>query len=369
VTASRTLASPQTHFHRAPTSDATEPPEARGVPRDAVKLLVARSDGGTARLRGRVSHARFADLGDYLRPGDLLVVNDSATMPAAVDGDRAGRPIAIHFSTARADRIWVVELRPAGNASGYLTDIRPGERIDMPGGGALVVEASYPQPGTTGGRLWTARVVVEGPDGSVVSYLARHGRPIRYSYVPRPWPLRYYQTVFARRPGSAEMPSAARPFSTDLVTDLVAAGIAIAPITLHTGVSSADAGEPPVPELFGVPPTTARLVNVTRAAGGRVIAVGTTVTRALESAATAHGEVRQAAGWTDLVLGPGRRCRVVDGLITGWHDAGASHLLLLEAVAGPELVAMAYREAVEHGYFWHEFGDSALLLPGRPAPA
>ncbi len=144
----------------------------------------------------------------------------------------------------------------------------------------------------------------------------------------------------------------------------MADGIAIAPITLHAGVSSAEPGEPPVPELFDVPSATARLVNLTRAAGRRVIAVGTTVTRALESAATsADGVVHRAGGWTDLVLGAGRPCRVVDGLITGWHDAGASHLLLLEAVAGPELVAAAYREAVEHGYLWHEFGDSALLLP------
>lgn len=347
-----TITAPRTRFHRAPGSDAIEPPEAHGIARDAVKLLVARPDG--------VSHARFADLGDHLRPGDLLVVNNSATMPAAVDGRRDGRPVAVHFSTRRAERSWVVELRPAGNAAGHLPDVRPGERIELPGGGALVVEASYPRTGISGARLWTARVVVEG---DVASYLARHGRPIRYSYVPRPWPLRYYQTVFARHAGSAEMPSAARPFSAELVTALVAAGVAIAPITLHAGVSSAEAGEPPSPEPFAVPAATARLVNVTRATGGRVIAVGTTVTRALESAAAADGVVRQADGWTDLVLGPDRPCRVVDGLITGWHDAGASHLLLLEAVAGPELVGRAYREATEHGYLWHEFGDSALLLP------
>jgi S-adenosylmethionine:tRNA ribosyltransferase-isomerase len=344
---------PHTRFHRAADSDATEPPEAHGVARDAIKLLVARPGG--------ISHVRFADLGDYLRPGDLLVVNNSATMPAAVAGQRAGQPIAIHFSAARAEKVWVVELRPAGNASRYLTDIRPGERIDISGGGALVMVSSYPQPGVHGGRLWMARVIVEG---DVVSYLARHGRPIRYSYVPRPWPLSYYQTVFARHPGSAEMPSAARPFSTQLVTALVADGIAIAPITLHAGVSSAEMGELPAAELYAVPPATARLVNLTHTAGGRVIAVGTTATRALESAADADGVVEQAAGWTDLVLGPDRPCQVVDGLITGWHEAGASHLLLLEAVAGPELVAAAYREAVEQRYLWHEFGDSALLLPG-----
>ena len=350
-----TLATPHTRFHRPPDSDATEPPEARGVARDAVKLLVARSGG--------VSHARFADLGDYLRPGDLVVVNTSATLPAAVDGRRGGRAIAVHFSTARAEKLWVVELRPAGDMTGHLPDIRPGERIAMPGGAALVVGSSYPEPGVEGARLWMARVVIEGPEGSVGEYLARHGRPIRYSYVPRQWPLRYYQTVFARQAGSAEMPSAARPFSTELVTAMVAAGIAIAPITLHTGVSSAEAGEPPTPEPFEVPAATARMVNSAHAAGSKVIAVGTTVTRALESAANADGAVRQAAGWTDLVLGPGRPARVVDGLVTGWHDASASHLLLLEAVAGPDLVAMAYREAVERGYLWHEFGDSALLLP------
>jgi S-adenosylmethionine:tRNA ribosyltransferase-isomerase len=351
-----TLACPYTHFHRRPGSDATEPPEARGVARDAVKLLVARP--------GRVSHVHFGDLGDYLRPGDLLVVNNSATMPAAVDGRRAGQPIAVHFSTVHAEKVWVVELRPATNATGHLTDVRPGERIDLAGGAAIVIGSSYPEPGVDGGRLWTARVVVEGAQDSVVSYLARYGRPIRYSHVPRQWPLRYYQTVFAQRVGSAEMPSAARPFSTELVTALVAAGIVIAPITLHAGVSSTEAGEPPSPELFEVSPATARLVNSTHAGGGRVIAVGTTVTRALESAANPDGMVRPVVGWTDLVLDPSHPCRVVDGLITGWHDAGASHLLLLEAVAGPDLVASAYREAVERGYLWHEFGDSALLLPG-----
>ncbi len=355
---------PQTRFRRPAGSDAIEPPEAHGVARDAVKLLIARRDG--------ISHHRFADLGDQLHPGDLLVVNNSATLPAAVDGRRAGQRVAIHFSTrlstVRAEKLWVVELRPAGRATGHLADVRPGERVDMPGAGAIVIGSSYPRAGVEGGRLWTARVVLEGPGDGVASYLARHGRPIRYSYVPRPWPLRYYQTVFARCPGSAEMPSAARPFTPELVTSLVAGGIAIAPITLHAGVASAEAGEPPVPELFHVPAATARMVNLTRTTGSRVIAVGTTVTRALESAADADGVVREAGGWTDLVLGPEHPCRVVNGLITGWHDTGASHLLLLEAVAGTDLVAAAYREAVEHGYLWHEFGDSALLLP-ELAPA
>ena len=350
-----TLAGPHTHFRRSRASDATEPPEARGLSRDGVKLLVAGP--------GFIEHARFADLGRYLSPGDLLVVNNSATLPAAVPGSRDGHSIMVHFSTAIGEYVWVTELRSGINATGHLRDVRPGERIELPNGAVLTVRSSYPAPGTSGSRLWTTRLAVEG---DVSSYLMRYGRPIRYAYVPREWPLRDYQTVFARLPGSAEMPSAARPFSTQLVTSLVASGIAIAPITLHAGVSSAEPGEPPAPERFSVSSTTARMVNMTKSAGGRVVAVGTTVTRALESAASVHGIVRAVDGWTNLVVGPSRPVRVVDGLITGWHDAGASHLLLLEAVAGPELVAAAYAEAVQHGYRWHEFGDSALLLPAIP---
>jgi S-adenosylmethionine:tRNA ribosyltransferase-isomerase len=350
-----TLAVPDTRFDRSPTSDATEPPEARGIERDGVRLLVAGTRG--------VTHAHFADLGDFLDPGDLLVINNSATLAAAVDGRRGHRQdVVVHFSTPLDDGSWVVELRPPGHATGHLSDIAAGERIGLPAGAALVVLDSYPRPGAQGGRLWRARLAIEG---EVSSYLAHHGRPIRYAYVDQQWPLSAYQTVFARNPGSAEMASAARPFSADLVTSLVAAGVTIAPITLHAGVSSAEAGEPPVAERYDVPAATARLVNVTRANGGRVVAVGTTVTRALETAAGPGGSVSPAGGWTDLVLGPDRPVRVVDGLVTGWHDAGASHLLLLEAVAGPELVGAAYDEAVRGGYLWHEFGDSALLLPPR----
>jgi S-adenosylmethionine:tRNA ribosyltransferase-isomerase len=159
------------------------------------------------------------------------------------------------------------------------------------------------------------------------------------------------------------MSSAGRPFTTQVVTDLVTRGVAVAPIVLHTGVSSQEPGEPPQPERFRVPAATARLVNSTRQAGGRVIAVGTTVTRALESAADADGTVRERHGWTDLVLGPDRPARVVTGLVTGWHAPGASHLALLAAVAGGALVERAYAEAVRFCYQWHEFGDSCLLLP------
>jgi S-adenosylmethionine:tRNA ribosyltransferase-isomerase len=318
--------------------------------RDDVRLMVATPSG--------IEHARFAELAGFLQPGDLVVVNTSATLPAAVGGTRAdGRAVTVHFATALDDGGWVVEVRPRRNATGAVDDLRSGEPIDLPDG--VTVFAQVPHPPAQH-RLWRAHVCVEG---GVVAYLARVGHPIRYGYVHGEFALSSYQTVFAREPGSAEMPSAGRPFTADLVTDLVTRGIGIAPILLHTGVSSQDAGEPPQPERFAVSESTARQVNMTRAWGNRVVAVGTTVTRALESAADAGGVVRARSGWTDLVLGPARPARVVAGLITGWHAPGASHLQLLEAVGGSELVEHAYSAALDNGYRWHEFGDSCLLLP------
>jgi S-adenosylmethionine:tRNA ribosyltransferase-isomerase len=194
-------------------------------------------------------------------------------------------------------------------------------------------------------------------------YLRRVGRPISYSYLRGRFPRSDYATVFGWRPGSAEMPSAGRPFSTEVVTDLVRRGVLVAPVLLHAGVSSPEHGEPPQTERFEVPAATARLVNATHGWGGRVVAVGTTATRALESAVDSGGRVRPAEGWTELVLGPDRPARVVTGLVTGWHEPGATHLDLLEAVAGAALVEAAYEQALRERYRWHEFGDSCLLLP------
>jgi len=330
---------------------ANRPPEQRGLARDQVRLLVATPDG--------LAHARFADLPRLLRPGDLLVVNTSATLPAAVAGSygTAGpaRPVTVHFSTPLDDGTWLVELR--GADLGRFRDAEPGQTVALPAGASVTLLARYPERDAD--RLWLATVTA----GDVPGYLAGHGQPVRYSYVPGRWPLADYQTVFSRDPGSAEMPSAGRPLTARLVTDLIAAGVAIAPVTLHTGVGSLEAGEAPLPERFDVPAPTAALVNLTRAAGHRVVAVGTTVTRALESAAGPDGELRPRRGWTSLVLGAGRPARAVTGLVTGWHDPEASHLSLLEAVAGRALVTAAYAEADRHGYLGHEFGDSCLLLP------
>ncbi len=333
--------------------------------RDQVRMLIA--------SRAGIRHHRFLDLPDLLEPGDLLVVNTSATLPAALPSSGGLR---VHLSTplpappGRAaapswpddgHHRWVVELRDgdARHRGG-----RAGQRLSLPGGG----EAELLAPYLGGDRLWAARLTLPAP---LLDYLAEHGEPIRYRHQREPRPLADYQTIFASEPGSAEMPSAGRPFTERVLEALEDRGIAVATVVLHTGVSSLERGERPYPERFRVPAGTARAVN----AASRVIAVGTTVVRALETAAAddaiprssaAPGDrlVRPAEGWTRLVVEPERGVRVVDGILTGWHDPDASHLLMLEAIAGRKLVARSYAAALADGYRRHEFGDVHLLLAG-----
>lgn len=194
-------------------------------------------------------------------------------------------------------------------------------------------------------------------------YLARYGFPIRYSYVKQHWPLSYYQTVYVTEMGSAEMPSAGRAFTPELLTQLVARGVHVAPLILHTGVASLEDYEPPHEEFYRVPLETARVVNMARTAGNRVVAVGTTVVRALETVADEEGAVHPGQGWTGLVITPQRGLRAIDGLLTGLHEPRATHLAILEALAGPGHLQRAYAEAIQRGYLWHEFGDLHLILP------
>lgn len=343
--------------------EAGEPAEARGIGRDGVRLLVSHEQSGEIR------HQVFRDLPQLLEPGDLVVVNNSATLPAALDArvearvDAANRGLVLHVSTRLADGQWVVEPRkpiPGGSTGPFGAEDSParaGLRLNIPGGEVVLVRPYTP-------RLWVAEFRVPG---DMVDYLAEHGRPIRYSYTDRDWPLSVYQNVFSTKPGSAEMPSAGRPFTGEVVAQLVARGVAMAPITLHTGVASPEAHEKPYPEWFSVPAPTAALVTHTKAHGGRVIAIGTTVVRALESAArlttVATGPLRTVSGWTDLVITPERGVHVVDGLLTGFHEPRASHLLMLAAISGEAMLDRCYAEALDRGYLWHEFGDVHLLMP------
>jgi S-adenosylmethionine:tRNA ribosyltransferase-isomerase len=339
---------------------AHEPAEARGLARDGVRMVVG--------YRGAMRAARraFTDIADVLTPQDLLVVNNSGTLPAALSGRLAdGRPVALHVSSAEPDArgAYLVELRRPAEDGGAATYYAP---EDSPARAGLVV--GLPARARTElterftDRLWYARISL--PRGlSLVAYLAWHGKAIRYGYVDREWPIEAYQTVFATVPGSSEMPSAARPFTPAVVAEIERRGTRIAPITLHTGVASPEAHEAPYAERFTVPAETAELVARTRRDGGRVVAVGTTVVRALESAVDRRGRIRAADGWTDLVITPERGVHAVDGLLTGWHEPRASHLLMLEAVAGRPLLDLCYAEAISGGYLWHEFGDVNLLLP------
>ncbi|HKG49011.1 MAG TPA: S-adenosylmethionine:tRNA ribosyltransferase-isomerase [Actinomycetales bacterium] len=343
---------PTTTFVLPPGSDAPSPPEHRGVARDGVRLLAVRPSG--------TSHRVFRDLPALLNPGDLLVVNTSATLAAALTARGPhGQALPLHVSAVLDDGSWVVEPRLAGSTGPDLRG-RRGDVLRLPDGVRAVLADTYPEAGRTCARLWRAQVT---PATDLVDYLGRHGRPIQYSYLDASYDLASRQTAYAMQPGSAEMPSAGRPFTPELLVRLMAAGVTLAPVLLHCGVSSPEAHEPPTPEKFEVPADTARLVRSATGAGRRVIAVGTTVVRALESAVGEDGRVRAARGWTDLVVSPRRPARAVTGLVTGLHAPEASHLLLLEAVAGAELVRSAYDEAVRERYLWHEYGDSMLFLP------
>jgi S-adenosylmethionine:tRNA ribosyltransferase-isomerase len=357
--------------------EATAPPEARGLRRDEVRLLV--SDVA----RGTIEHARFYDLPRFLVAGDTLVVNTSGTLNAALDAvDASGTRLRLHLSTRLPAGFWVVEVRVPSDA-GSLPHRVPlgGERLRLPEAGEAAILAPYPlaESGSGISRLWLAALRVPFP---LPAYLERHGSPIRYGYVKQAWPWPMYQTVFATEPGSAEMPSAGRPFTSGLVTTLVARGVQIAPVLLHTGVSSLEGHEPPYEEFFRISSDAAARITAARRLGGRIVAVGTTVVRALESATDSQGITSPAEGWTDVIVPPTRPIRAVDGIITGLHEPRATHLMLLEQVVAAarraaasrgsprvggdaEVLARAYAEAIEHGYLWHEFGDSHLVVATR----
>jgi S-adenosylmethionine:tRNA ribosyltransferase-isomerase len=348
-------------FTLPPHLEASAPPEARGLARDAVRLMVS------YRRDNRVVHARFSQLTEFLTPGDLLVINTSGTMSAALPAVRAdGSALALHLSTHLPADLWVVEVRrPHGATTAPFRDGRPGESLALPAGGRCTLHAPYrhtraspPRLGHV--RLWVASLDLPAP---LHCYLEEHGAPIRYGYVRERWPLSYYQTVYATERGSAEMPSAGRAFTPELITALAARGIGIAPLLLHTGVASLEDHEPPYEEFYHVPLDTARSVNQARASGRRVIAVGTTVVRALETVADVTGAAHPGQGWTDLVIAPARGLRLVDALLTGLHEPRSSHLAMLEALAGRAHLAVTYAEALREAYLWHEFGDLHLILP------
>lgn len=330
---------------------ADRPPEDRGIERDGVRLLVST-------IEHEESYS-FADLVDLLRPGDLLVVNESETLAASLPARGQLGEFRVNLSTSYGADLWVAEPRWSPEKPGPLP-IADGESLDV-GGVRCIQVASFPG---------IPRLIFLRAEGDLLDAMRCFGRPIRYGYAAREFPLEAYQTKFARVPGSAEMPSAGRPFSSRLIDRLRAVGVEFASVVLHAGVSSLEFGDagpamaPIFPEPFEVPAWTADAIRRTRSRGGRVIAVGTTVVRALESAKDACG-IRPARGFTRVYLNPGRPIRSIDGLLTGFHDARSTHLSLLSSFVGPSRLYRAYDVAAREGFLWHEFGDSHLLLaPG-----
>jgi S-adenosylmethionine:tRNA ribosyltransferase-isomerase len=339
--------------HEPELREANQPPEQRGLARDRVLMLVADPRDGS------LEHLHFDELPELLGPPDVLVINTSRTLPAALPAQTLGGTRALlHLSTpapGEDKRRWIVELR---TSDGRRRAGHAGQRLQLPAGGEAELLAAH-----LGSRLWIADLDLGGRD--VIEFLEAHGRPIRYRHAAGEWPLETYQNVYANEPGSAEMPSAGRPFTAEAITRLVARGVDVVPVVLHTGVSSLERGEPPYPERFEVADASAARINLARSLGGRVIAVGTTSVRAVESGADPDGHVQPAAGWTHLVIGAERSPRAVDAVLSGFHDRNSSHLKLLETVAGAGLLERAYASAREQGYLRHEFGDVLLVLPGR----
>lgn len=347
------------NFDLPPNRTASAPPEVRGPSRDHVRLMVQ------DRANGRLRHARFRDLPDLLEAGDALILNTSRTLPAALPARTAAvSGLVVHLSARLGPSEWIVEVRQqtGGGGSAPFSGMTWGDVLHLPGDRAALLTGPYgsmaSQPDARA-RLWRADLDL-GPDWQ--SYLELRGQPIRYGHATERWPITYYQTVYADEPGSAEMPSAGRPFTRRLLHTLEDAGVGIGTLILHCGVSSLEQPERPHDEYYRVPAETAELVNATKASGRRVVAVGTTVVRALESAAATGGTVRPTEGWTGMLIGPDRPPRVVDGLLTGLHEPRSTHLGLLGALTSVEHLRAAYRAALLEGYLWHEFGDSHVLL-------
>jgi S-adenosylmethionine:tRNA ribosyltransferase-isomerase len=348
-------------FSLPPELEASEPPEARGLRRDQVRLMISNYS------TDQIKHTRFHDLPDFLNSGDLIVINTSRTRNSALMAIREdGTALELHLSTHIADDLWTVEVRSLNELgkSKHLDDAQVGEILSLPDSAFATLLGPYISDcndnSTPSETVWQATLNLPMP---IEDYLARHGFPIRYNYVKDRWPLPYYQTVYATETGSAEMPSAGRPFTPELLSRLKSEGIEIAPLILHTGISNLESHEPPYKEFYRVPPKTADLVNKAHESGKRIVAVGTTVIRALESVTDADGVTQSGEGWTCLVISPSRGLHAVNALLTGMHEPEASHLAILETLAGLSHVKTAYDAALQEGYLWHEFGDLHLILP------
>lgn len=323
-------------------------------PRDASRLLVL------DRAQGAWEDRRFDELPALLRPGDCLVANESRVIPARLLGATSGgRPIELLLVRPERDGRWEALARPGRRCrvGAHLTlagGVAQARVVEVRGAGARVVEIEAP---------WPVRELLERHGLTPLPpYIARHD-------APKPEDRERYQTVYACRDGSVAAPTAGLHFTVDLLRRLEARGVELHFLTLHVGPGTfRPLGGDHVeqhrmePEVADIPEATAAAVNRARTEGRRVIAVGTTTTRALEWGADGAGHVRAAAGAADVYIYPGRHFRVVDGLITNFHLPRSTVLLLVSAFAGPDLVLAAYRHAVVSRYRFYSYGDAMLIV-------
>jgi S-adenosylmethionine:tRNA ribosyltransferase-isomerase len=320
-------------------------------PRDASRLLVMRRSGGA------IEHRHFRDLPEYLRPGDALVVNETKVMPARLMGVREGSGGAIEvllLKRLERDR-WETLVKPGKKA-------RPGQRIIF-GDGMLV--GTVRETTEVGGRI--IDFAYAGIFEQVLDRLGQMPLP-PYIHERLENPERY-QTVYAREWGSAAAPTAGLHFTPELLARLQGMGVEIHKVLLHVGLGTFR----PVQienvlehkmhsEYYTVTPETADALNGVRARGGRVIAVGTTSVRTLETVAAPDGQVQPGDGWTDIFIYPGYRFKAVDAMITNFHLPKSTLLMLISAFAGRDEVLAAYAEAVREQYRFFSFGDAMFIL-------
>ena len=331
-----------------------QPTEERNLARDKVRLLVTTN-------QGQIEHSTFDHLPSFLKKGDVLVVNTSATIPAALPvalpGGKQGK---LHISTKLGNRRWLIEIREiTGNKTVRWHEGKEEMFFLLPSGAGVQLKQRFYKDNRLL-HLWVAEFNILQP---MQAYLSENARPIQYEKLDHRYPLAYYQTFFSFHPGSSEMPSAGRGFTTRLIEGLLKKEITLVPIMLHTGVSSLEENESPYPEYMEIDPVSAATINLAKKQQRRIIAVGTTAVRAIETAADDDGRVHPYQGNTELFIDGSYRMKIVNGLLTGFHEPRASHLNMLQSVGGYEHISNAYSEAIKAGYYWHQFGDLHLILP------
>lgn len=334
---------------------------------NAPRALVSQRLLAIDRAQGSWKHLAFDALPTLLSPGDALVLNDAATLPASLFGrSPAGAPLELRLAAREADSLWRVAVLGAGDWStpterrGPPPALSPGDRLDLDGGLSARVVAADPR------SPHLALVDFERSPAALLAALHAVGHPVQYSYLSRGLRIDETRTPYARRARAAEMPSAGRALRWSILLELRRRGVQVLTLTHAAGLSSIDGGALdltlPLPEESEIPERTVQGVLETRRSGGRVVAVGTTVVRALEGRVADAGALVAGVAKTSLILSPSHQPAVVDGVLTQMHEPGESHFELLSAFAPRRLLIAAMEEAAGRGYLAHEYGDSALIL-------